>query len=517
MVPAAMRRWKFPAMGTTVSVVTEATAVEQAGDEVRRLFAEWERRLSRFRPDSELSRLNADAGRPVVVSHLLFEVLEAALRAARATAGLYDPTLLRALERLGYDRSFEQVGVDVPAAPGPVPPGGGWRRVELDPKGRTVTLPPGVGVDLGGIAKGMAVDAAVERHHLLDPRHARPAQTGLWSVTVAASTCAGRGRRQDRVHPRADSGHRLSRAQAPGGPAGGPVGCVAARRLLAGGLGRPGGGLVVASLSMTWVATRAAGYTAFALLTASVALGLLLSSPLRPTRWPRFATTEPHRFVTLLTLLFIAIHVLVALLDSFIGFSLSDVLVPFTSNYRRVWMGLGIVSAYLAAALWASSWLQRRIGYRWWRRLHFGTFGVYVGAALHGLGSGSDSGWAWSRIIYVASFALIGGLLVMRLPDRDGRRPPPTRAARPRASQAPPDAAEPAGVANGAFSAGSASGGGAVAHRGSPLGSRGGCGRHRMAARARSCNWRVRCTRASTATSNYGSMAGFRREVRSLG
>src|SRR6266540_2056032 len=287
----------------------------------------------------------------------------------------------------------------------------------------------------------------------------------------------GRGRRQDRVHPRAESGHRLSRAQAPGGPAGGPVGCVAARRLLAGGLGRPGEGLVVASLSMTWVATRAAGYTAFALLTASVALGLLLSSPLRPTRWPRFATTELHRFVTLLTLLFIAIHVLVALLNSFIGFSLSDVLVPFTSNYRRVWMGLGIVSAYLAAALWAGSWLQRRIGYRWWRRLHFGTFGVYVGAALHGLGSGSDSGWAWSWIIHVASFALIGGLLVMRLPDRDGRRPPPTRAARPRASQAPPDAAGVAGVANGAAagvagvangapSAGSATGGGAVADRG---------------------------------------------------
>jgi hypothetical protein len=228
---------------------------------------------------------------------------------------------------------------------------------------------------------------------------------------------------------------------------------------------------------MTLVATRAAGYTAFALLTASVALGLLLSSPLRPIRWPRFATTELHRFVTLLTLLFIAIHVLVALLDSFIGFSLSDVLVPFTSNYRRVWMGLGIVSAYLAAALWASSWLQRRIGYRWWRRLHFGTFGVYVGAALHGLGSGSDSGWAWSWIIHVASFALIGGLLVMQLPDRDGRRPPPTRAARPRASQAPPDApgvaggangaaAGVAGGANGAPSAGSATGGGAVADRG---------------------------------------------------
>jgi hypothetical protein len=204
---------------------------------------------------------------------------------------------------------------------------------------------------------------------------------------------------------------------------------------------------VIASLSITWVTERAAGYTAFALLTASVALGLLLSSPLRPTRWPRFATTELHRFVTLLTLVFIAVHVLVALLDRFIGFTLSDVLIPFTSNFRTVWMGLGIVSAYLAAALWASSWLQRRIGYRWWRRLHFGTFAVYVGAALHGMGTGSDTGWAWSWIIYVASFALVGGLLVLRLPDRDSRTSASSRAAGPRA--AGPRAARPSTAAGG--------------------------------------------------------------------
>jgi thiamine biosynthesis lipoprotein len=243
-------------MGTVVSVVTDAEAPEQAGEEVQRLFAEWEGRLSRFRPDSELSRLNARPGQPVIVSDLLLDVLQAAVRAARATAGLYDPTLLHALERLGYDRSFDRLGAALPAASGPAPGGGGWRRLELDLKARTVTLPPGVGIDLGGIAKGMAVDAAVERlrtmgsraamvsaggdlrvhglpsagdcwpiaiegprdpvtvaltrgslatsgigrrrwvqggverHHLLDPRDARPAQTGLWSVTVAATTCA---------------------------------------------------------------------------------------------------------------------------------------------------------------------------------------------------------------------------------------------------------------------------------------------------------------------------------------
>jgi hypothetical protein len=213
---------------------------------------------------------------------------------------------------------------------------------------------------------------------------------------------------------------------------------------------------VVASISLTWVTTRAAGYTAFTLLTLSVALGLVLSSPLRSKRWPRFATTELHRFVTLLTLVFIGVHVLVAMLDRFISFRLVEVLVPFTSHYRPLWMGLGIVSAYLAAAVWASSWLQRRIGYSWWRRMHYATFAVYAGAAAHGLGSGSDAGWAWSRAIYVASFVIVGGLLIMRLPARD--RPAPARAnARPRVERAHRSASAPA------MAAGMAAAGGVVA------------------------------------------------------
>jgi hypothetical protein len=193
---------------------------------------------------------------------------------------------------------------------------------------------------------------------------------------------------------------------------------------------------VLASLSLTWVTARAAGFTAFALLTGSVALGLVLSSPVRSERWPRFVTTELHRFATLLSLVFIAVHVLVVLLDSFIGFSVVEVVVPFTSHYRPLWMGLGIVSAYLAVALWATNWLQRHIGYRWWRRLHYGTFAVYAGAAAHGLGSGSDTSWAWSRAIYVLSFALVGGLLVVRLPSRH-RAAQPAPATRPGPPQSP--------------------------------------------------------------------------------
>jgi hypothetical protein len=172
-------------------------------------------------------------------------------------------------------------------------------------------------------------------------------------------------------------------------------------------------------VSLTWVTTRAAGYTSFVLLTVSVALGVLLSSQWRSRRWPRFATTELHRFVTLLTLVFIAIHVVVALLDQFIRFSLIEVLVPFINHYRPLWTGLGIIAAYLATAVWLSTWLQRRIGYHWWCWLHYATFAVYAAAAVHGIGSGSDTGSLWSWAIYLASFALVGGLLALRLGARD--------------------------------------------------------------------------------------------------
>ena len=151
----------FPAMGTEVAVLAPAGRAAEAAGRARRLFEDWERRLSRFRPDSELSRLNANPGRPVPVGQLLYRVLATALAAARATGGVYDPTMAHQLERLGYDRSFERVPAAALARPA-AGPGGGWRQLRLDPAARLVTLPPGVGVDLGGIAKGMAVDAAVE-------------------------------------------------------------------------------------------------------------------------------------------------------------------------------------------------------------------------------------------------------------------------------------------------------------------------------------------------------------------
>lgn len=133
---------------------------------VERFFAQVEAELSRFRPHSGLSRLNAAAGRgPQPVSPLLLEVLALALEAARASGGVFDPTVLHALQATGYDRSFEQIAADdsdTPHEPG-IPARSGWQQVLLDAANGTVALPAGVGVDLGGIAKGWAVDQAARQ------------------------------------------------------------------------------------------------------------------------------------------------------------------------------------------------------------------------------------------------------------------------------------------------------------------------------------------------------------------
>lgn len=151
----------FRAMGTDVRVLAP-TASADACAVVESLFADWEAVLSRFRPESDLSRVNAGAGQAVQVDRLLVEVTAAALAAARATRGLFDPTLEHELARIGYDRSFEHVAASCPPADRPRP-GGAWNAVEIDSERSTVTVPPGCGLDLGGIAKGMAVDAALDR------------------------------------------------------------------------------------------------------------------------------------------------------------------------------------------------------------------------------------------------------------------------------------------------------------------------------------------------------------------
>ena len=179
--------------------------------------------------------------------------------------------------------------------------------------------------------------------------------------------------------------------------------------------------------AVTWDTARAGGLISYLLLTTAVSLGLVLRNRWQSTRWPRLVTNELHGYVSLLALVFIAVHVVAVAIDPFTHFGLTAVLVPFASHYRPVWMSLGIVALYLLLAVWVSSRLRRRVGHRLWRQIHVLAFAVYGAATLHGLGTGSDTRTIWAGALYAASVALVGSLLAVRLlapAGRDARRRP---------------------------------------------------------------------------------------------
>jgi thiamine biosynthesis lipoprotein len=231
-------RHVFRAMGTDVELLLDGGRSDRFGA-VEAEFERLEALLSRFRPSSELSRLNAEGA--LTAGPDLLAVTRAALAARESTHGLFDPTVHDALVAAGYDRSFELVAPTDDGGPAPSRRCGG--RIDLD--GSRITLGPGVHLDLGGIAKGYAVDRAAailagagpclvnaggdlvarggrwpvglegtgvvleldagaiatsgrdrrrwqrgdeERHHLIDPATGRPAVTDLLRVTVVAPT-----------------------------------------------------------------------------------------------------------------------------------------------------------------------------------------------------------------------------------------------------------------------------------------------------------------------------------------
>jgi thiamine biosynthesis lipoprotein len=173
--------------------------------DVQHLFNSFEKRLSRFDPHSELSRLNANQHEVFQASPTLLDAVEVALWAAEITGGLYDPTILNELERAGYDHSFEQVANVVPLSDAPAVSAAprvnqtirrstNFWVVRLNRARREIYKPVGVRLDMGGMGKGWTVDRAADRLQGLGPflinaggdifaYHAPPGQKG-WEIDL---------------------------------------------------------------------------------------------------------------------------------------------------------------------------------------------------------------------------------------------------------------------------------------------------------------------------------------------
>ncbi|MEP7134370.1 MAG: FAD:protein FMN transferase [Chloroflexota bacterium] len=159
-----LHRLEFHAMGCEMLAALDSESIPAMLSKVPKWFEEWEQVLSRFRFDSELTRLNQIHEEPVPVSSTLWDVFYTARTAEQMTGGLVTPTLLDALVEAGYDRSFDRMPLQTSSAPASaalaVPT---LEAITTDEATRSITLPEGASLDFGGVAKGWAAHQAMER------------------------------------------------------------------------------------------------------------------------------------------------------------------------------------------------------------------------------------------------------------------------------------------------------------------------------------------------------------------
>ncbi|HXU23281.1 MAG TPA: ferric reductase-like transmembrane domain-containing protein, partial [Tepidiformaceae bacterium] len=168
-------------------------------------------------------------------------------------------------------------------------------------------------------------------------------------------------------------------------------------------------------MNIPWYLARAAGLTAYLLLFVTVVLGLSIRTKGLDRYIARWKVTDIHIFLSLLVLGFAILHAGVLLWDGFVGYSLLDILVPFSTGYRTVWTAVGIVTLYALLVITLSFPARRYIGYRAWRMLHYATFGAYVAALLHAIYTGTDSRVAWAQVLYIATAGTVLAMLIYRI------------------------------------------------------------------------------------------------------
>lgn len=144
-------------------------------------------------------------------------------------------------------------------------------------------------------------------------------------------------------------------------------------------------------MTALWYATRGTGVVALLLLTATVVLGVTGTARMEMAGWSRLVTAQLHRKLSLLVVVFVAVHVVTTVLDPFAPVGWTAAVLPFSSAYRPLWLGLGAVAFDLLLAVLVTSLLRVRLGYRAWRSVHWLAYACWPVAFWHGLGAGTDS------------------------------------------------------------------------------------------------------------------------------
>jgi sulfoxide reductase heme-binding subunit YedZ len=172
-----------------------------------------------------------------------------------------------------------------------------------------------------------------------------------------------------------------------------------------------------------WYASRATGLVALVLLTAVFAIGIAINRQSRVPGLPRFAVTDLHRNLSLLAVAFLGVHVLTAVLDTYVNIPALAIVIPFASGYERFWLGLGAIAFDLILALIVTSLVRGRLNRTAWRAIHLTAYLCWPVAFLHGLYASGDLRQGPLLDIALGCALIVAGALTWRLVSIV-RRPP---------------------------------------------------------------------------------------------
>jgi DMSO/TMAO reductase YedYZ heme-binding membrane subunit len=151
-------------------------------------------------------------------------------------------------------------------------------------------------------------------------------------------------------------------------------------------------------------------------------LGLVTTTRARARNWPGYAQQEIHRRLSIMAVVFVAIHVVTSILDTYVHIGWFSVVVPFASPYSRFWVGLGTIALDLMMAVFVSSLVRVRLKPSSWRAIHWVAYGSWPVAVFHTFGLGTDSSERWFMALGALSVALVGIAFIWRIATSSSAR-----------------------------------------------------------------------------------------------
>jgi sulfoxide reductase heme-binding subunit YedZ len=191
----------------------------------------------------------------------------------------------------------------------------------------------------------------------------------------------------------------------------------------------------------TWIILRAAGIGAYVMLFLTVAFGLIATSTPFGKRFAKASSTSVHQFMSTVGLLLLGVHIGGLLLDQYVPFGPTEILVPGASTYRPIPVALGVLAMYAMVLVLASSWVRRSYSPKIWRAIHVLSIPAFVLSFLHGVFAGADAARPWMLLTYVLTGVIVVFLLVLR-GFVAGMRPARRTQSSPRSVPPPPSSSE---------------------------------------------------------------------------